>query len=339
MQIHTPFNCFMLMLGLASIHPAAMSVTPQKPIAPIATPATPVIDQFTVKPGNKTDLGTELKFSLFGTPRGKATVSIDDAIKELALQEIQPGVYEGTYTLRAMENTSGSISAIAMLESGGTTAQARLTQAPINESKPLIAKNISPRDGETVVTNPVLISATFDDVGGIAIDTKTVRILLAGEDVSRNSAVTPQFFSYRSELQPGNYVVDVSAKDVAGRSMRQTWSFNVAAVAVPVTTVLPMQITSHSNNAQVGAEPIEIRGHTAADTRLEVQVQAVAAIAGFFSLSQKVFTQTLTSDAKGNFVFVFQPKVTVAGTRYEVTINASKADLTKEFKLNLFQQK
>jgi hypothetical protein len=190
-----------------------------------------------------------------------------------------------------------------------------------------------------VITNPVLISATFDDTGGIGIDTKTVRILVGGIDVTRSASITPQFFSYRADLKPGTTTVDVSAKDNNGKALHEAWSFTVASVAAPAPTTLSLQVTSHANNAQVGAGPIEIKGRTSADAKIDVQVQAVASIAGFFGLSQQIYTQSLRSDANGNFVFSFQPQVTVPGTRYEVTIAASKGELNKETKLVLFQQK
>ncbi|MDP9108289.1 MAG: Ig-like domain-containing protein, partial [Pseudomonadota bacterium] len=207
------------------------------------------------------------------------------------------------------------------------------------DGKPPVVKNVSPRDGETVITNPVLISATFDDAGGVGIDTRSVRVLVGGNDVTRSAGVTPQFFSYRADLKPGSYAVEVTARDVAGKSLRHTWSFIVASAAAPVPTALPLQITSHANNAQVGSGPIEVKGRTGPDAKVDVQVQAIASIAGFFGLTQQIYTQTLKADANGNFSFSFQPQVTVPGTRYEVSINASKGDLTKDTKLVLFQQK
>lgn len=309
---------------------------------PAATPGAAtaaVIEKFTVKPINKIEPGAELKFTVNGTPRAKASFSIDAVAKDVPMVETQPGVYEGAYTIRRLDNFPSSINILATLEANGQPARSKLTQSLLIDGKPPVVKNVSPADGETVITNPVLISATFDDAGGVGIDTKTVRVLVAGADVTRNAGVTPQFFSYRADLKPGPYAVEVVAKDIAGKSLRHNWSFNVASAAAPAPIALPLQITSHTNNSQVGAGPIEVKGRTGPDAKVDVQVQAIASIAGFFGITQQIFAQTLKADANGNFSFAFQPQVTVPGTRYEVSLNASKGEMSKDTKLVLFQQK
>lgn len=316
---------------------AASTVVAPAPAAPVT--AATVIEKFSVKPINKIEPGAELKFTVMGTPRAKGTFSIEEVAKDVPMVEVQPGVYEGAYTIRRLDNFPTTINITATLDANGQAVRSKLTQSLLVDGKPPVVKNVSPREGETVITNPVLISATFDDAGGVGIDTKTVRVVVAGNDVTRNAGVTPQFFSYRADLKPGPYAVEVTGKDVAGKPLRHTWSFNVASAAAPVPLALPLQITSHANNAQVGAGPIEIRGRTGADAKVDVQVQAIASIAGFFGLTQQIYAQTLKADANGNFGFSFQPQVTVPGTRYEVTIAASKGEMTKDTKLILFQQK
>lgn len=303
-----------------------------------APPAT-FIEHFTVIPISKIEPGAELKFNLSGLARSKASFSIEGIVKDVPMVETQPGVYEGAYTIRRLDNFPPAINITATLDANGQAVRSRLTQSLLIEGKPPVIKNMSPHQGETIITNPVLISATFDDTGGIGIDTKTVRVVVGGSDVTRSASITPQFFSYRADLKPGTTTVDVSAKDNNGKALHQAWSFVVASVAAPAPTTLSLQITSHANNAQVGTGPIDIKGRTSADAKIDVQVQAVASIAGFFGLSQQIYTQSLRSDANGNFMFSFQPQVTVPGTRYEVTIAASKGELNKETKLVLFQQK
>lgn len=303
-----------------------------------AVPAT-AIERFTVTPVSKIEPGAELKFALAGTARGKASFSIEGIVKDVAMTETQPGVYEGAYTIRRLDNFPAAINITATLDANARAVRSRLTQSLLIEGKPPVIKNVSPNEGETVVTNPVLISATFDDTGGVGIDTKSVRVLVGGVDVTRNASITPQFFSYRAEQKPGTVSVEVTAKDNNGKALRQNWSFVVASLAAPAPTTMALQVSSHVNNAQVGSGPIDIKGRTSADAKIDVQVQAVASIAGFFGLSQQIHTQTLRSDANGNFAFTFSPQVTVPGTRYEVTIVASKGELNKETKLVLFQQK
>ncbi len=324
--------------GIQGAAAAATTVAPAAAVAASAIVLT-VIEKFTVKPINKIEPGAELKFTLTGTPRAKASFSIEEVAKDVPMVESQPGTYEGAYTIRRLDNFPTAINITATLDTNGSAVRSRLTQSLLIDGKPPVVKNVSPRDGETVIANPVLVSATFDDAGGVGIDTKTVRVLVAGNDVTRNAGVTPQFFSYRADLKPGPYLVDVTARDAAGKALHHSWTFNVGSAAAPVPLALPLQITSHANNAQVGAGPIDVKGRTGSDAKVDVQVQAIASIAGFFGLTQQIYAQTLKADANGNFSFSFQPQVTVPGTRYEVSITVSKGDMTKDTKLVLFQQK
>ena len=45
------------------------------------------------------------------------------------------------------------------------------------------------------------------------------------------------------------------------------------------------------------------------------------------------------ADANGDFAFSFHPPFEVPGARYEISMHATKADLTKDLKLVLFQKK
>lgn len=324
--------------GTAAPVAAATAVAPIA-AATAAVIAPTVIEKFIVKPVNKIEPGAELKFILNGTPRAKASFSIEEIAKDVPMVETQPGVFEGAYTIRRLDNFPTTINITATLDANGSAVRSRLNQSLLIDGKSPVVKNVSPRDGETVIANPVLVSATFDDAGGVGIDTKTVRVMVAGTDVTRNAGVTPQFFSYRADLKPGPYLVDVTARDAAGKALHYSWSFNVASAAAPVPLALPLQITSHANNAQVGAGPIEVKGRTGPDAKVDVQVQAIASIAGFFGITQQIHTQTLKADANGNFGFSFQPQVTVPGTRYEVSVTASKGEMTKDTKLVLFQQR
>lgn len=317
-------------IGIAATSHAASS-----PAVPIA----PVIERFFLQPVDAIEPGTELKFTASGTPRAKAALSIDGVIEQIPMHEEPPGTYEAAYTVRRQDIFTPTTGITVALEVAGQLVQATLAQTLQVDSPAPAIKHATPRDGETIRTNPVLISATFEEANGVGIDARTVKILLAGKDVTRDAAITAHFFSYRAELQAGTYTVDASAQDVTGRLLRQIWSFNVASAAIPASTTLPLQISSPAANAQIGTGTVDIRGNTAPEAKLEVKVQAIAAIAGFVGLRQQIYTQTLKADSNGNFVFSFQPHVTVAGTRYEVTINASKSEMSRDIKLVLFQQK
>ena len=301
-------------------------------------PAVPKISRFTVAPIGMIEPGADLRFALTGTPGAKAYFTIEGVVDNVPMREVKSGQYEGSYTIRRLDHFPTNVNIHGTLEANGQAIGSRLNQVLLTDAKPPVIRNVSPKDGETVaVSNRTAISATFDDGGGVGIDPKSVRVIMSERDITQNSQITPKFFNYYSaNLQPGRYPVEVTARDLAGNGVRHAWTFFVGAQAAAAT--LPLQILSPANNAQVSGGVTEVRGRTAPDARVDVRVQGVSSLAGLFGATQQIHDQTLRSDANGNFGFSFRPQYAVAGTRYEITLNASKADLNTETKLVLFQQ-
>ena len=315
--------------------PPPVVTQPRPPV-----PAPLAIERFIVTPVARIEPGAELRFAAVGTPGARASFTIDAVVQGVPMQEVRPGRYEGAYTIRRNDNFPPSLNIVASLEANGQVIRSRLNQALLVDARPPTIRNLAPQNNETVSAGPVSVSATFDDSGGVGVDLKSVKIVISGQDVTRNASITPQFLTWRGDLRPGTHQVEVTAADIAGNAVRQNWVFNLAGPqSPPPAAVLPLQITSHANNAQVSSGAIEVRGRTAPDTKVEVQVQVVASLAGFFGINQQVSNQTLRSDASGNFVFSFQAQVPVPGARYEATITATRGDLTRETKLVLFQQR
>ena len=215
-----------------------------------------------------------------------------------------------------------------------------LTQPLITDAKPPVVRNVAPRDGESVQRGAFTsVSGTFDDAGGVGVDPKSVRFLLSGRNVTAETQITPQFFTYRADLAPGRYTADLTAKDMVGNAVRQTWTFDVVAAASAAPTTVPLLITSHTNNATVEGGPVVIRGRTAPGALVDVKVGAVGAIAGLFGLNQNVFAQRIQADAGGNFSFSFAPQFPIPTTRYEVSMTSNKDGMTPtESRLVLFQR-
>ena len=306
--------------------------------APAVQPAAPVITRFAVTPVSRIDPGADLNFVLTGTPGAAASFTIDGVVRDVRMKEAGSGRYEGSYTIRRLDNFPASVSIVATLEANGRTVRSGLNQALISDAKPPVIRNIYPRDGEIVVAGAAInVSATFDDSGGVGVDAKSVRVNFGGADVTRSATVTAQSVTFRVDLRPGAYPVEVTASDLAGNTVRQSWKFSVAAQAAPAS--LPLQILSHANNAQVSGGVTEIRGRTAPDATVDAQVNGIASIAGLFGVTQQIYRQTLRADANGNFAFSFQPQYAVPGARYEIALHAVKGDLTKDMNLVLFQQR
>ena len=320
--------------------PASMdnSTTVAPPQAPPPVAALK-IERFTVAPIDKVEPGAELRFSLNGMPGGAAEVDLP-GVARVAMQEVRPGVYEGAYTLRRTDNLTPSRPIVASLRVGNETVRSNLTQGLTADAKPPVLRNLSPKEGEAITDrSAIAVSATFDDAGGVGVDPKSVRIVVAGRNVTSESEITPQFFSHRANLQPGRYTVDVTAKDLAGNAMRKTWNFDVVVPVSAAPTTIPLQITSHANNAVIEGGTTVVRGRTAPGAVIEIRVQAFNAVAGLLGLNQEAMTQKVQADGNGNFSFTFASQLPLPGTRYEVTMMSQKADLNTESKLVLFQKK
>lgn len=72
--------------------------------------------------------GTQLHFSLFGTPDAAASLQIEGARLGLDLHEVQPGIYEGSYTIDAQDRIPSDGRVVATLRRGHRAAQSLLDE-------------------------------------------------------------------------------------------------------------------------------------------------------------------------------------------------------------------
>jgi hypothetical protein len=316
--------------------PAGMGAT-----GPVATPPTSLkIDRFSVAPIDRIEPGAELRFTLNGMAGGTAQFDIPGVVDNVPMREVRPGVYEGAYTIRRLDNLNPSKPIVATLRVGDRAVTSTLNQAMIADGKPPVIRNMAPRNGESLMrAGFTSVSGTFDDAGGVGVDPASVQIVLGGRNVTAESQITAQFFTYRADLPVGRYQADVSAKDKAGNAVRQSWSFDVVAAAPIAPTAITLQVTSHANNASAEGNPVVVRGRTAPGAQVDVKVNVVSPIAGLFGLNQAPQTQRVQADANGNFSFSFAPQFPLPGTRYEIVMTSSKSGMTTaESQLVLFQK-
>lgn len=114
-----------------------------------AAPA-PRVDRFTLAPVDRLDPGTELKFSLEGTPRAQVSIQVPGLPMTLPMQEERPGRYIASYTLRKVDTVApGPV--VATLRAGErlTTSQLTIPQqgmagAPAPGSAPMGAAPAGP---------------------------------------------------------------------------------------------------------------------------------------------------------------------------------------------------
>ncbi|NEO27731.1 MAG: hypothetical protein F6K03_12790 [Kamptonema sp. SIO4C4] len=83
------------------------------------------------------------------------------------------------------------------------------------------------------------ISGQFDTSDGSTVDVDSVKIYLDDQEVTTQSTITPNFFSYRpsNALNPGTHNVRVEFQNEAGQSWRVSWSFTVERSSLEITSV------------------------------------------------------------------------------------------------------
>lgn len=314
----------------------------------VAAPPAPVpvpqlrIERFGMVPIERFEPGVELNFAVEGLPGATVSVDLPGVERDLRLRESRPGFYEGSYTIRRADDFNPNRPIVATMRSGDRVVTANLNmqvgrQAADNRPPTLI--QLVPSDGATLAAGQTVnVAATFDDAGGSGVDPASVQIIVSGRNVTREAQISRQSFSFWSPFPPGRHTVDVTARDVAGNVVRKSWSFNVAAAAAAVPANVPIQVLNHSNNGQVGQGPTTVQGRTGPNASVAVTVQASAPLAGVVNIQQNLFQQTLQADGNGNFSFTFTPQFTLPGTRYEILMVSTRANVSHETRMTLIQR-
>ena len=121
----------------------------------------------------------------------------------------------------------------------------------------------------------------------------------------------------------------------AGERLVTATLANPLVAAGPVD--VPIHILSHTNYSRIDGDTTHVRGRTAPYASVNVRVDAAPPVVGRFGVARQVFAETLQADPNGYFDFRFTSPFPVPGTRYDVSMVASKADVTNEARLTLFQ--
>jgi hypothetical protein len=332
---------------LANFELGATMAAPPVAVAPPPPPvraADPLrIERFGMAPIERIEPGAELQFALEGMPGANASVDLPGVERDLRLRETRPGHYEGSYTIRHSDDLHPNRPVVATLRAGDRVVTASLNMQVVRpgaENRPPNGDNrapevvqLAPAEGATVPAGaPILITARFQDGRGSGVDPASVRIVVSGRNVTQEARIERDSLSFRGALPPGRQTVEVTARDLAGNAVRKSWSFDVAAAA-PAN--LPMRILNHGNNDQVGHGPTLVQGQTVPNASVAVSVVAVAPVA---NLSQELMSRTLQADASGNFAFSFVPQFPIPGTRYDVTMVATRGNLRDDARLVLMQR-
>ena len=95
-----------------------------------AAPAAAAVSAFTMSPSDGLSPGEVVRFRVEGTPRARAFVRIPEVARTVALREVRPGVYVGSYTIRRRDDVGAFADVRAVLRTGKQQVVARVSNAP-----------------------------------------------------------------------------------------------------------------------------------------------------------------------------------------------------------------
>ena len=122
------------LLPFAPLASLALISAPAQAQAQASHHATPRIDGFNVDEVQSLTPGTDLVFTLYGTPNGHATLHINGARRLVNLTEVEPGQYEGTYTISSRDTLTARSSVTANLRIGNHVASTVLAESIQNSA-------------------------------------------------------------------------------------------------------------------------------------------------------------------------------------------------------------
>lgn len=108
----------------------------------------PRIAGFNVDEVRRLRPGTELSFDLYGTPGGTATLRIAGARRNLSMTEVEPGQYQGSYTIGARDRISANSAVTANLRVANRVTTGVLSESLVRgvgyhaPSRPAVASRV-----------------------------------------------------------------------------------------------------------------------------------------------------------------------------------------------------
>ncbi len=198
-----------------------------------------------------------------GTAGGQATFDIGDAHTGIEMTENPAGVYRGEYRVARNEETINAVIR-GHLVVDGTAAQPvdAEDRVSLDAVSPTVTEHL-PAQGQALATDRPTIQCTYDDGEGTGVDPNSVRLAVAGTDVTASALITETALTYYSPaLAEGEVSARLTATDGAGNPVEQDWSFLIRAEEAPsaissVTHVPPGAVLGEGDTLTVmlQAEP------------------------------------------------------------------------------------
>jgi outer membrane lipoprotein SlyB len=144
----------------------------------------PRIGGFDVEQVRRLVAGTELKFTLYGTPGGIAIISIPGAAGRLLLEEVETGLYVGTYTIKTGDRIAADSRVTVNLRLGNQVASVVLDESLIASAP----KTAAPRKAEAAASGADPRIDRFDVVPGELVAGSDLIFTLHGTPGGKASA-------------------------------------------------------------------------------------------------------------------------------------------------------
>lgn len=184
------------------------------------------ISRIDVEPNHALRAGQNLYITLHGTPGGLAGYDIGPYVTNQTLTEQQPGVYTGTYNVRAGQNFADA-PILGRLNAHGQDAPQGVSERTVSVStQPPGIVDFAPDDGATVNNPRPSIYATFAS-GTVDVNPSSARIEVNGHDVTSGALRTARFIHYTPgvDYSSGPVRVTVRVSDQAGNVATKSWTF------------------------------------------------------------------------------------------------------------------
>jgi len=183
--------------------------------------------------------GQRVEVELRGTPGAQASVDAGTIARNVPLREERPGTYTGSFVVPAGVTAQG-VPLIGQLKRG--TQSAPLIQAgqSLNvDSEPPVVRDVAPADGSVQTSSRPDIYAEISDGAGAGIDMTSLRMFVAGRDVTRDVKVTPRFVLYSPQqpLPVGDVPVQLMLRDEAGNQTTSSWRFTLRPRASAIESI------------------------------------------------------------------------------------------------------
>jgi len=346
------FRHHLLALSLLAPAMAALPAAAQTTVTRNVARA-PVVNALQLNADSGLAAGSQLQFTVEGTPRGRASVVVGGSNIVVPLRETSAGVYRGTHTVRRSDQIDANGLMSARITAGQYTTTTRYTYpasfiAWQNNQNAPVQQAAAPR-----------INRFEADARGPLEPGTEVRFVLHGAPggqaslnipgIARDVALTEN----RPGVYRGSYTIrrqdNVEGLKSAAATLRSNNQVVTANLTEPFDTPtrttmgaapMTLSVTSPGNNASVDGGNLVLQGRTAPNATVSAKVDTIAPVVGNrLSVAQPGGTQTVQADGNGYFTInLAQRSLPIPGTRHEVTLTANQNGQTAESHLTLHQR-